>query len=114
MYQEEPQDEEMEELYEPYQRIMGEEAEVNDILDAHRFVNVFSAKAYSYKNKKILKQAHKKHMRAAARIKKVLVKMSEVVHVDTGSEGSHEESHYEDISRRALDTYRLNKRKWAK
>ena len=104
----------MEELYEAPQRVLREEDEVSNILDAHRFVNACSAKAYSYKNKKILKQAHKKHMREAARIKKVLMKMSEAGHVDTGSEGSHEESHYEDISRRAMDTYRQNKRKWGK
>ena len=93
---------------------MREEDEVNNILDAHRFVNAFSAKAYSYKNKKILKQAYKKHMREAARIKKVLKKMGEKIHADSDSEESFEDSGYEDISRRALDTYKLNKRKWAK
>ena len=110
-YQDEPQDEEMEEVYGPPQRVLREEDEVNNILDAHSFVKAFSARAYSYKNKKILKQAYKKHMLTTATIKKVLKRMGERINADTDSDDSFEDSGYEDISRRALDSYRINKKK---
>ena len=60
---------------EPPQKPEREDAEVSQIINAFNFATVFSAKAYQPKNIKVLKRAYRKHLKEAARIKKILKKL---------------------------------------
>jgi hypothetical protein len=66
------------------------------------------------KNIKILKRAYRKHLKEAARIKKILKKMGEKVQADSDTDDSFEEQGYKEVSRRALNTYTQVQKKWTK
>ena len=91
-----------------------EEAAVAEIINAYNFANVFSAKALQTKNIKVLKRAYWKHLKDAAKIKKILKKLGEKVQAGSDSDDSSEEQDFADISRRALNSYAQVQKKWTK
>jgi len=74
--QEESEDEEMHQAEEPVQKPEGEEAEVSQIINAFNFATVFQAKALKPRNVVVLKRALKKHLKEAAKIKRILRKLN--------------------------------------
>ena len=98
----------------PPQRHDDEDEDVTQIINAHHFANVFLSKAYQPKNIKVLKRAYRKHLKEAARIKKILKKLGQKVQASSESSDSSEEQDFEEISRRALNTYTQVQKKWSK
>jgi len=103
--QEEQEDEEMQQADGPVQKPEGDEAEVNQIINAFNFATVFQAKALKAKNVAVLKRAMKKHLKEAAKIKRVLRKLGQRVQAGSSSDESSEQRDFEEVSRRAMNSY---------
>ena len=104
----------MQDADDPVQKPEGDEAQVSEIINAFNFSTVFSAKALQVKNIKVLKRAYKKHLKEAARIKKILKKLGEKVQAGSDSSDSSENQDFQDVSRRALNTFAQVQKKWSK
>ena len=103
--QDESENEEMEQADEPVLKLDRDEADVTQIINAYNFAAVFQAKAFKTKNIKVLKRALKKHLKEAAKIRKILKKLGQRVHDDTDSDDSSDKMDFEDSSMRALKSY---------
>ena len=103
--QEESEDEEMHQAEEPVQKPEGEEAEVSQIINAFNFATVFQAKALKPRNVVVLKRALKKHLKEAAKIKRILRKLNERVLAESSSDESSEQRDFEEVSRKAMNSY---------
>ena len=103
--QDESENEEMEQAGEPVLKLDRDEADVTQIINAYNFAAVFQAKAFKTKNIKVLKRALKKHLKEAAKIRKILKKLGQRVHDDTDSDDSSDKMDFEDSSMRALKSY---------
>ena len=112
--QEESEDVEMQAHGEPPQKLEGDEEEVSEIINTYNFSNVFLAKALQRKNIRVLKRAYRKHLKDAAKVKRILKKLGEKVLADSDSSDSSDEHDLEDISRNALNTYSQVHKKWHK
>ena len=103
--QEQSEDEEMQQADESVLKPEGEEDQVNQIINAFNFAAVFQAKAYKAKNIKVLKREYKKHLKEAAKIKRILKKLGERLLADSDSDDSSAKQDFEMVSRRALNSY---------
>ena len=103
--QQESEDEEMHQAEESVLKPESEEAQVNQIINAFNFAAVFQAKALKTKNVAVLKRAYKKHLKEAAKIKRILRKLGQRVLADSDSDDSSDKQDFEMVSRRALNSY---------
>ena len=103
--QEEQEDEEMQQADGPVQKPEGEEAEVSQIINAFNFATVFQAKALKPRNVVVLKRALKKHQKEAAKIKRILRKLNQRVLAESSSDESSEQRDFEEVSRKAMNSY---------
>ena len=103
--QQESEDEEMHQAEESVLKPDSEEAQVNQIINAFNFATVFQAKAYKTKNVGLLKRSYRKHLKEAAKIKRILKKLGQRVQADSDSDDSSDKLDFEMVSKRALNSY---------
>ena len=101
----ESEDEEMHQAEESVLKPESEEAQVNQIINAFNFAAVFQAKAFKTKNVGLLKRSYRKHLKEAAKIKRILKKLGQRVQADSDSDDSSDKLDFEMVSKRALNSY---------